>query len=164
MIKKLCYLPLFALLYNPLIAQNIKPDLTFSVYRVSTLSTAAQVLTVQHPATANKTLKFLSGYMYCSVSCTITLERSGTAATSTAATIVNLNPASTNKKATTAQAYRTSNVGTGTVIWTYQLPATGVLTIDLQEFQINSSTADNFTLRSNAVTGDVALGLTWQEF
>lgn len=145
-----------------LISQNTT-DITFSTYKQTTLAGTAEVLTVQHTAAAIRNVRFISGYMYCSVACTITLERSGTAATSTAHTIVNLNPNNLNKRATNSQTYHTSNVGVGTVINTYHIPAGGILTIDLVNFQLNSRIADNLSLRSSAVSGDVALGLVWQE-
>lgn len=139
-------------------------DNTFATYYSTSLSSAASVITVQRTTiSGSKNIRFIIGYLHCSVACTITLERSGTAASTTSNTIVNLNPANATKRSTTAFAYRSSNVGTGTTINTYNFETPGFLTIELHNFQLNSGTADNLTLRSSSVTGTVSLGLVWRE-
>lgn len=98
--------------------------------------------------------------MYASAATTITLERSGTAPTATAGTVVSMNPklvSSTNCTAWTA-----SNVGTGTVINTYDLSG-GFISLDGSQFQLPSQLEDNITLRSNSVTATVVLQIVWRK-
>lgn len=138
-------------------------DQQFTTTKTTSLTSAAEVLTVQHLATAKRSITFLTGYAYCSSDCTITLERSGTAATTTSNTIVNLNPNNTFSQGTSAQAFNTSNVGVGTVINTYNLTGGSFISIDLTYFQLSSGLADNLTLRGNSITGTQTLQLTWKE-
>lgn len=149
----------------PFFGQTTNPDkdALFSTAKTTTLTAAAEVLTVQHTATTNRTLTFRYAYIYCSVACTVALERSGTAATSTTNAIVNNNPNNTFAQTTTATAYSTSNVGAGSVVNTYQVAAGAFQSIDLTNFILPSGIADNLTLRTNSITGTVQLQLQWVE-
>jgi hypothetical protein len=161
LIKKLVFL----LVAVPLFCQTVNPDrdALFSTAKTTSLTAAAEVLTVQHTVNTNRTVAFKNAYLYCSVACTVTLERNGTAASSTANTIVNDNPANTFAQTTTASAFNTSNVGTGTVVNVYQIGAGGFLSLDLSNFILPAGVADNLTLRSNSITGTVQFQLTWVE-
>lgn len=154
---------LFTLLFPLLIFSQNNNDRRFSTQKATALSGTAEVLTVQHAASTNKTVQFLSGYIYCSAVCTVTLEHGGTVASSTANTIVNLNPNNSHAATTTSQAYYSSNVGTGTVINIYNLPAGSFASIDLNNFILPGGILDNLTLRTNAITASVQLQLTWLE-
>lgn len=149
-------------------------DQRFTTTKTTTLSGAAEVITIQHGATwtnaagntvTTKNVRFISAYLYSTVAATITLERSGTAATSTAQTISNLNPNNPLVNVTTSQAFNTSNVGVGTVMGVYQFNATTISPqiIDLSAYQLPAGVADNLTFRTNSITGTVQIMVVWQE-
>lgn len=140
-------------------------DLTFSTTKSTSLSTAAEILTLQHPAASTRSARLVSMYMYCSVACTVTLERGGSAASTVANTISNVNAANVFALTTTCNAYNTSNVGTGTVINVYNIAAGGYLSLDTSNlFQLPAGILDNVTLRTNAITGNVVLQMIWREY
>jgi len=135
----------------------------FSLSKVTALTAAAEVLTVQHPATAKKSVRFISALIFSTVAATVALERNGTAATSTAQAPVACNPADVNVSTVEASGFNTSNVGTGTVINTYQIAANTYYQIDLSLFQLPAGVADNLTLRTNSITGTVNLQILFRE-
>lgn len=144
-------------------------DQIFTFSDTITPSAAAEVLTIQHPANSNKTFRYLSAYIYCSVACTVTLERLGTAATTTKATPVAANPASPTVNVSVANVFTTSNVGIGTVINTYNLAAGAWMSIDLGLYIRNgmfvspAGVLDNLSLRSSSISGTITLQITWRE-
>lgn len=145
-------------------SQSSNPfDQMFTTTKTTALTSAAEVLTVQHLSTAKKSVTLLTGYAYCSVDCTVTLERSGTVATGTTNTIVNLNPNNVFMQGVTSQAYNASNVGVGTIINTYNITGGSFISIDLSYFQLPGGVSDNLTLRGNSITGTETLQLTWKE-
>ncbi len=79
----------------------------FTVRKNTVLTAAAEVITLQQPATGSKTVNFIGFYIDCSVACTVTLERNGAAATSTALTVNNINP---NEPTIAGIAWSSSNV------------------------------------------------------
>src|SRR5574342_237649 len=83
----------------------------FIATKQTSLSGAAEVITVQQPASNAKTVSFIGAYVDCSVACTITLERDGSAATATT-----LTPVALNSGTATATAWSGSDVGAGTVL------------------------------------------------
>lgn len=153
------------LLFTAFLVGQPSPNLVskFTTSKTTALTAAAEVLTVQHTATVSKNAAMVSAYGYCSVACTITLERNGTVATTTANTINNVNPAIANASTSTSTAYNTSNVGTGTVLNTYQLAAGSWVSIDLSDIVLPASIADNITLRTNSISGTVQLMFLWVE-
>jgi hypothetical protein len=148
---------LFALA-SAAMAQN-----THSASKATTLSGAAEVVTIQGNAAANvrlaKQITFVGFDVYCSVDCTITLERDGIVATSTP-----LTPAATNSElpAATAQAFSSSNVGVGTVIGQYRISAGGTLPIKLTGKFLYLG-GENLTIRSNSITGEIRINVQWNE-
>jgi hypothetical protein len=128
----------------------------------ATLSGAASVVTVQAPATsAARTVRFTVAYVYCSVACDLTLERTGTAATATA-----LAPAALNSTASTAltKAWRSSDVGAGTVIGKYSVPAGGTIVLDIKALTLSGAgTSKNLTLRTSAITGSAKVAIQFTE-
>lgn len=154
----------FVLFISTLSAQTTNPyDQYFSATKTTSLTAAAETLTVQHTVDKQRNVTFISGYMYCSVACTVTLSRSGTAATTTANSVVALNPNNVFVQTNQALAFNTSNVGAGTTIIVYQLPAGSFMTIDLSKFELSGGVADNLTMGTNSITGTAVLQLTWQE-
>lgn len=152
-----------ALLSLSLKAQNNPYDITFSVTKATSLSTAAEVITVQHTATSTKSARFVTAYIYCSVACSVTLERGGTNATATPLTVTNDNPLNGAASVSTCTAYSASNSTSGTVINTYNLTAGGFLSIDASIFQLSAGILDNITFRTSAITGNVVIQAVWRE-
>lgn len=155
---------LLVLISLTLQAQSNTFDITFSTTKATTLSGTAETLTVQHAAATTRSARFISMYMYCSVACTVTVERSGTAATTTANTIVNVNPSNGAAATTTCTAYNASNVGTGTVINVYNIAAGGYLSLDGSTFQLPAGILDNVSMRTSSITGNVVLQAVWREY
>lgn len=128
----------------------------------ATLSSAATACTVQQPASGAQNVRLVRAQVYCSVACSITQERNGTAATATAVTIKLVNPDKTD--AATAKAWSASDVGVGTALSTLPLPA-GLSSITFDGvYLIGSGTAKNYTIRTNSITGDVTIVIQWEEY
>jgi hypothetical protein len=134
----------------------------FIATKSTALTATAEVITIQQPASSAKFVRFKGAYVACSVACTVTLERNGTAATSTTLAPVKANPQSAT--AATAKAWSASNVGVGTVLSVYPIAAGGSIVIDLSDHVFNAaSTAQNLTLRTNAITGTAYITIQWTE-
>ena len=134
----------------------------YTVTKETTLSSSAEVITVQQPATGAKIVRFVGAYIYSAGACGITLERTGTAATSTALTRV---PLHESMAAATATAWYSSNVGTGTTLGKYLVPAGGSLTLDLTGLALyGNGTGKNVTIRTASCTGDAKIVLQWKEY
>lgn len=131
--------------------------------KTTVLSSAAEVITVQQPATGTRLVKFLSAYIDCSVACTVQLERNGTAASSTTLVPLNVNPGESTPVAT---GWSSSNVGTGSVIQVTSISAGGYQVYDLTGINlkpINNFTGQNFTLRTSSISGTVHITILWTE-
>ena len=133
----------------------------FIAFKSTTLTATPETLTVQQPATGSKSVAFLSAYAYCSVACTVTVSRSGIAATTTAFTPASLSQP-TDTPATTA--FHTSNVGAGTTLATYSLAAGESLPLDLTSMgMIGDNTARNLSIGTDSITGTAKIGIKWRE-
>lgn len=134
----------------------------FVASKRTVLTGATEVLTVQ-ATSSSKRVAFVSAYVYCTVACTITLERNGTAATTTTQTPTQVNPSL--GIVATATAYNTSNVGVGTVLWTYDLAGSQGLPINLAgiSFAPSAGNTNNITFRTSSISGTVNLSIQWQE-
>lgn len=134
----------------------------YAYYKTSSLSGAAEAITLQQPSSSAKLVVGKSATLYCSAACTWTLAVNGTAATATAATELVLSEGSPTPSGTV---FSSSNVGAGTTIATYVLAAGEKVTIDLSSIRLRSaSTAKNLTLSTNSITATVTITLKWQEF
>lgn len=132
---------------------------TYIYLREVTLSSSTDKLTIQQPATVIRGVEFVGGSIYCSVACTVTMDRTGTAATTTAATPTKLNSISS---ASSVSIYTASNAGTGTTITKFVIAAGQTLPIDLRETWISAANGNiNFT--TSSITGDVKIFLMWRE-
>ncbi|MBM3892137.1 MAG: hypothetical protein FJ388_23730, partial [Verrucomicrobia bacterium] len=121
----------FIWLVLPMLGQNYYLR-HYAALRESALVGAAEVITVQQPATGARTIYFREGYVYCSVTCSFQLERDGAAATATALTVTKLHASN---ESTAATAFRSSDVGAGTAVSpVYSLAAGDYLTVDLSKF------------------------------
>lgn len=139
-------------------------DNAFSATITSSPSGAAQALTIQNPSSV-KTARMLSAFIYCSVACTVTLERNGATATATAlvAGIKNCNPKNPLIATSVMQAFSGSDVGNGAVMDTFTLTAGSWISIDLSIFDLPQGLADNISLRSSSITGTITLTFKWRE-
>lgn len=135
---------------------------TFTASRETTLSSAAEVITIQVPGTlgnqAQKQIRMLSVSIVCAVACDATLERDGTAATATALTVTGVNRIGASA---TAAAYRSSDVGVGTVLSKYSLAAGGLYVFDLSAMRLNPG--ENTSLRTSSISGKVQIVYQWEE-
>jgi hypothetical protein len=132
----------------------------FVVLRTATLSNSAEAVTIQQPSSGGKRVNFRSAWIDSTVDVEVTIERNGTAASSTSTTPVAVNPPGT----ATVSAYHTSNVGPGTVISRFTCKAGPVCTVDISAVsQVGSGTSKNFTLRTSSITGTVHIGIQWVE-
>lgn len=127
-----------------------------------TLSSAATACTIQQPATGANNVRLMYAQVYCSVACTATQERNGTAATATAGTVKRVNPDRTDT--ITANIFSASDVGVGTAFVVKPLVA-GTTIVKLDGiYLIGNGTAKNYTVRIASMTGDVAIAFEWEEY
>lgn len=135
----------------------------YAASQTTTLSAAAEVVTIQAPATQaamTRLIQMKGVAVVCSVACTVSLERDGTAATSTSLTV---NPVLNNAPAATATAWHSSNVGSGTVLSQYQIAAGGTLNLDLSNKWLGAP-SQNVTIRTSSITGTVNINFMWAEW
>ncbi|MFB3828949.1 MAG: hypothetical protein ACE15B_19440 [Bryobacteraceae bacterium] len=155
-----CLLPLM-LMAQADIFENRDFQKIYTAQREATLAGTAEVVTIQQPATTTGNHFFLDeAAVYCSVDCTFTVERSGTAATTTAFTPAPANPGIVAAKAT---AFHTSNVGASTVIGKYYVAAGGEKVVNLRAIRLRNGTRDNLTVRTSSITGTVRILVRWAE-
>ena len=135
----------------------------FTLIKTTTLAAASEKLTVQQPASGAKSVFLLSASVYCSVACTATMTRDGTAATTTALTPVAIS--GIGAPATTTTGYHTSNVGAGTTISVaHVIPAGATVVFDLSGIHLRGNgTAKNFSIATNSITGDAKIQIIWRE-
>jgi hypothetical protein len=131
---------------------------SYTASQQTTLSAASEAVTIQLATGAPKFVHFRGAAIYCSVACTLTLERDGTAAANTS-----LTPARVNRyfAAPLATVYHGSDVGVGTVLTVYNIAAAGNLTLDLSDKYLYGG--DNLTLRIASLTGSVGINVQWEE-
>ncbi len=129
--------------------------------KTTALVGAAEVITIQQPATGARSVAFSGASIYASVEAGLTLERDGTAASSTTLAVAKLN-ASADTNA--ALAWSSSNVGSGTTLAAYTIPAGQTMVLDLNGiWMLGNGTAKNLTLRTASITGTVKVNVCWSE-
>lgn len=135
---------------------------TYVAYKKTTLSAAAETVTVQQPASGSAIVTFVYAEMWCSVDCTFTLKRSGTAASSTSLTPT---PINSFYPASLATAWHTSNVGAGTTVDTYEFKqGADPIVIDLREFRLaKNSTTQNLSISTSSITGTAKITIQFKE-
>lgn len=150
------------LLLLGILAASICSAQVYSVRKNTVLAAAAEVVTIQQPATGSRQVTFISAYFDCSVACSFTLERNGAAATSTSLTVNNLVQGET---APTTTAWSGSNVGTSTVLSSYNCVSACQISIDLSgiTFPQGTGSGTNLTLRSSSITGTVNIVFKYSE-
>jgi hypothetical protein len=130
-----------------------------------TLTSAAEVFTLQQPSNPTRNIHPLSINVSCAGTGTVsfTLEINGSQATNTAnpvaaiAPIVNFTPS--------ALAFDNSNVGIGTVIGKYTIGTQNVISLDVSgiNWAAVSNKNYNLTLRTANVTTTISITIVWQE-
>ena len=134
----------------------------YTLYKETNLTAAAEVITVQQPAGGTgKRVELIDATLYSAVAADFTLERDGTAASSTTLTPT---PWRSGMPVATAGGYSSSNVGTGTVLHKETLTAGGRVVLDLVGYSMfDEGAGRNYSIRTNAVTGIVRIALRFKE-
>ncbi len=118
----------------------------YITYKQTDSATSEKITIQQVTGGKSNTVHFDKAVIQCSDSagCVVTLSQNGTAATTTALSIipVNLSPGSR------SVAFSGSNVGTGTVLGTYTLSAAGMLVLDISQLYLsrNAGGSNNLTI------------------
>lgn len=132
----------------------------YTYEKATTLSAAAEVVTVHLASGSQRTVQFIAATVYCSVACTATMERNGTAPTATVGAV------STDwgggSIAASAVPYYSSNVGSPTVGKTYNIAAGEEKPIDMVNVGLRAG--QNITLRTSSITGNARIFFEWREF
>jgi len=130
----------------------------YQFFREADLSTAAEVVTIQHPASGSRRFFIEWVEIFCSVDCVVTVERDGTDATGGS----NLTATTINQQETiAAEGFHTSNVGVGTVIKTKLVPGNTSKALVYDAGLFMPTGADkNFTIRTDSITGKVRITIT----
>ena len=140
---------------------NVPKNGRFTAWKATTLSGAAEVITIQQPASGGRRIFVAIVNLYCSVACVITWEQNGTAATATALTRTTIGPSGFSP---TVTAWSGSDVGAGTTLEVFRLSAAESKSLNMEGvFMQGSSTATNYSLRTDSITGDVEIYIRWRE-
>lgn len=158
-VEPIAWMAWVGLFYGVLVLSAQATRGVFTYEKTTSLSGAAETVTIHLASNSNRTAKMLAATVYCSVACTATLSRDGTAPTGTAGTVVQLNSTS---ESSGVQIYHTSDVGAGTTIKTYTLAAGEEKVIDLYEKGITAG--KNLTLATNSITGTARIFFQWREY
>ena len=133
----------------------------FSTYKETTLSSAAEAVTIQQPSSSARVVYFELANIYCSVACTVELERGGTAATTTALSTVAVGNQGQSSR---ANAFHTSDVGNGSTVTEFDVAAGETMSVDLSGMILEGAdTTENVTFRTNTISGDVKITVVWWE-
>lgn len=139
-------------------------DLTtprYIAYKATTSSTSEKVTIQQVTAGRSNAVRFDRAVVQCTVACVITMSQNGTAATATSLAIIPVNLSPNTRSA----AFSGSDVGTGTVLATYNVPAGGIMSLDISQIYLsrNASSSNNFTIGVAGSSGDVKIQINWTE-
>ncbi len=132
----------------------------FAAFKATSLAGAAEVITIQQPASDGKIIRIEAVEIWSDVACTATLERDGTAATGTAIT-----PSVITYGSPSGNAFHTSDVGVGTVITIKEISANVITPVPFPGglYLAPTGTASNFTVRTSSITADVKITVVWRE-
>lgn len=138
----------------------------YVLFREATPAAAASVVTVQQPATGARNVRLVSIYVYCAVDCGFSLERDGTAATTTASTPTPMNSSVPVSKAT---GFHTSDVGTGVTLAKFSLVAKSSIVLSASNGGLGNvsltgqGTGKNITVRSSSISGLIQIAIMFTE-
>lgn len=134
----------------------------YVVTRDVTLASSADAVTIQQPSSNSRVVRGAKVFIRCIAACDVTIEREGTAATTSAVTPVAVNPSTSNAAHVTA--FVASDVGVGTVVARDSIPANGFTIFDMSKVTLNGSgTSKNFTIRIASMTGRVIYDIFFSE-
>lgn len=154
-------LVMFALFALSLFGQAPKLPTHF-VYKATSLSGAAEKVTVQQVTGGNSaSVRFTTATVYCSVACTVYIGQNVSAATTTTLAISSYNAAPPSRSA----AFSSSNGGSITAKPSFTVAAGQTWTFDLSMFLLarNSGSANNLSIGTSSITGDVTIQINWTE-
>jgi hypothetical protein len=137
-----------------------------AIYEDATLSSAAGVTTIQQPAAPKKKARLIGVKVYSSAEVVVTLEHSGTAATTTASTSITRQPGV--NELPTLLFYTASNAGAGQVWDKTTIPAGtektwGCLDEEAWCGTMPKTVGMNWTVRSASMTGTLRVTWMWAE-
>lgn len=134
---------------------------TYWVEVETSLSGAAEVVTVHRPSNSGRPVRFVDASVYCSVACTFTVERDGTAPTTTTTAIVRSNSDDPTPLATAWKA--TNNVGTaGRVLAKNYVNSGNTLGVGLEDNELKAG--ENLTIRTSSITGTAKILIRFREY
>lgn len=156
---------LLALVWTLAPAQTPVAPSTFAAVVSETLAAAAHQTTVVQPTNGSKRIWFRKATVYCSVSCTVSFVRNGTAPSGSASAPVKATEHVSG--AATAALYVGSDTSAGEGAVTHgpwPVSAGSPLTFDLSEWTIGPDGAGkNLTVKVDSMTGTYRLYLSWWE-
>lgn len=135
----------------------------YLAYEEASLSSSSQKVTVQQISSGTRDLQFDTASLWCSVDTTFSLSRTGTAATATSHTPLNINSW---QPTATSIFYTSSDVGTGTLIRKYDYKANSPdIVVDLSDVLIlrNAGTTGNITFSTTSISGTCRISITYKE-
>ena len=131
----------------------------YIVYKQTALTAAAELITIQQPASPVMTVIGEIASVYCSVACDAIVYQLGSAATATTLATNALNGG----MASSAVAFSASNSTGGTAINTIAIAAGNTQTIDISRLYISKGAGQNFSIGTNSITGSVRITVQWRE-
>lgn len=154
---------LLALLAIPLFGQQTNPPPAcqqVNCYTASTgnvsLTSAATAATIQQPATAPYQQVYgIKAVVQCSVACTVTRSKDGSAASATAGTVVQSPAQPGGRVAPLMLFFAASNASGGTTIDVTNVQAGVMQVFDLSDVVFGSVPNQTYTVAVGAVTGTV---------
>lgn len=131
-----------------------------ATYQTS-LSGAGTTFTLQVPASSGKRVYLQTAVLECTVDCTVSQDKNGSAATGTSVAAVGLNTNGT----PIATFYRASNAGAGSDLLPIIVRAGVQTALDMTPtvFARGAGTAQNFNWRVSSITGGARVTITWAE-
>lgn len=130
------------------------PD-TFYVVKKTTLSGTAEAITIQQPTSDAKSIKVLSFWAQCSVDCVVNVTRNGAPPSGTTLAVVQQD---IDSPPSTVSAYYSSDVGEGTALGDYAVPANGSgLTVPYENLWVRGVDESAAFLRSDSTLTNIVV-------
>lgn len=131
-------------------------------YKSTTLVAAAETVTIQQvTGSQSRGIQFTTASVECSVACIVYIGQNTTAATTTAlaTSAYNANPPSR------SVAFSSSNAGSITSKPSYTCAAACLISFNINMFRLgaNAASGNNFSIGTNAISGDVKIKIDWIE-
>lgn len=153
-------LVLLALAVSGLFAQPYSANnVIYTAHKDTTLSGAAEVVTIRVPSGTNKSAFLIDAALYCSVACTVTLEIQGTYSSGTTITPTKSN---SNHAASEILATYSTSIASTTTVAKYTLSAGEKLPLDMRGYVLNTA-EDAITFRTSSITGVANILVRWEQ-